>query len=379
VLRTSTERPLFVEATESAGLKDLPGLEDNWDLPPEQVLQYRFQMAVADFDRDGWLDLALATKARSWLLRWSPADSEFQDVTEQVGLRKMHVLFGQPIDLAGWFDYDNDGYPDLVLGNRVYHNERGERMRDVTEAAGITFKRQAQGTLVADYDADGRLDLYILYQASTDNEKPRDRKLSWINETFYGEPNTLWRNLGDGRFEDVTAASNAGAGTRHHLAGSWFFYDDDRWPDLYIANDLANSILLRNRGDGTFEDVSQASGASGYATSMGVATGDTDNDGTADIYVANMFSKMGRRIIAHVSPDDYPPGIFEQIRGSCGGNRLYRRSAGRSDFDEFAEEFGVNAVGWAYAPAMTDVDNDGWLDLYATTGFLSFDRTKPDG
>ena len=105
-----------------------------------------------------------------------------------------------------------------------------------------------------------------------------------------------------------------------------FFYDDDAFPDLYIANDFGKNVLLRNKGDGTFEDISAESQAEGYSTSMGVSTGDLNNDGKTEIYVANMYSKMGRRIIGQVSDDDYPEGIYPQIQGSCAGNRLYTRS-----------------------------------------------------
>ena len=79
----------------------------------------------------------------------------------------------------------------------------------------------------------------------------------------------------------------------------------------------------------------------------------------------------------HRSPN--LPGVFEQIQGSCAGNRLYRKVTGRPTYEEISEELGVNGVGWAYAPAMVDLDGDGWLDIYATTGFLSFSREKPDG
>ena len=111
---------------------------------------------------------------------------------------------------------------------------------------------------------------------------------------------------------------------------------------------------------------------------MGVATGDIDNDGQTDVYVANMYSKMGRRIIGLVGESDYPPGVYRQIQGSCAGNRLYH---GQDDgrFHEVSDQAGVNAVGWAYAPLLADFDADGRLDIYATTGFLSFDRKKPDG
>jgi hypothetical protein len=146
-----------------------------------------------------------------------------------------------------------------------------------------------------------------------------------------------------------------------------------------VANDFGTNVMLRNRGDGSFEDISQAAGVADYATSMGVAAGDVDNDGLPELYVANMYSKMGRRIIAHVCDDDYDPGIYEQIKGACAGNRLYRRSSKDQQYEDLSTALGVNGIGWAFAPAMVDLDNDGLLDMYATTGFMSFDRHKPDG
>ncbi len=139
------------------------------------------------------------------------------------------------------------------------------------------------------------------------------------------------------------------------------------------------NVLLRNNGDGTFLDVTDGTGLGDFATSMGVAAGDLDNDGHDELYVANMFSKMGRRIIAHVDEEDYPEGVYEQILGSCAGNRLYGAPNAEGAHPERSDDAGVNGVGWAYAPAMVDLDGDGLLDLYATTGFMSFDRETPDG
>ena len=231
---------------------------------------------------------------------------------------------------------------------------------------------------MADYDGDGRLDLYVVNQKGFRPPPPREQR-PWVGDSLSGAENTLWHNEGGGRFTDVTRKSRASGGLRQTFAASTFFYDDDRFPDLYLANDLGTNLLLRNNGDGTFVDITKESGSGDFATSMGVATGDLDNDGAAEIYVANMYSKMGERIIAHVRADDYPAGVYEQIRGSCAGNRLYRRGGNGDKFHDFSRAAGVNDVGWAYAPAMTDLDGDGLLDLYATTGFMSFEHGKPDG
>ncbi len=202
----------------------------------------------------------------------------------------------------------------------------------------------------------------------------------WVGDTQSGGHNVLWRNV-DGRgFVDVTREAGAGAGLRKSFAATALFLDEDRFPDLYVANDFGRNVLLRNRGDGTFEDVTTRTATGDYATSMGVAAGDLDNDGSPEIYVANMFSKMGRRIIDQLEESDYPEGIYRQIHGSCIGNRLYTAADSAAEpFREIGPELGVNQVGWAYAPAMTDLNGDGWLDLYSTTGFISRDRAKPDG
>ncbi len=372
--RTGPQR-LFQEATAAWQLDSLP-IADNWKLSPPDVLQYRFQLAVADFNRDGRLDLAVASLSSPPLLLAGTAPRGFRDVSASVGLDR-----GRPSDrlvnfAAAWIDYDNDGWPDLILGDRLYHNLNGKSFIDVTRDSGLGFLPECMGCLVADYDADGRLDLYVLYQKPL-GRKPSGRE-QWINETGSGLPNQLWRNTGHGHFRDVTDRAHADGGRRHTHAAAWFFLDDDHFPDLYLANDFGQNVVLRNRGDGSFDDVSENTAANGFATSMGVATGDLDNDGRTDIYVANMYSKMGRRIIGLVGEQDYPPGIYRQIRGSCAGNRLYH-GVGNSRFEEVSEAAGVNAVGWAYAPVLADFDGDGRLDIYATTGFLSFDRKKPDG
>lgn len=381
--RAAGRQSLFEEVTEQLGL-DRVDLPDNWKLDPAKVSQYRFQLAVDDFNQDGLLDIAAATHRKCLLLMRNSVTEPFRDVTETMGITRDHARLGTPGSLTSSIDVNNDGYPDLVLGTRFYLNDRGRGFLDHTLQSGLTFLPprgsvrlgEPMGACVADYDGDGFLDLYVVKQGwSQRPTKPR----SWVEDHEHGYPNQLWRNTGNGRFVDVTRESGTGGGDRHSLAACWFFYDDDHWPDLYIANDFGRNVLLRNRGDGTFEDVSDASAASDFATTMGVAAGDLNNDSVDELYVANMYSKMGRRIIGQVSADDYPPGLYEQIRGSCAGNRLYWRSSTDEPFTERGSELSVDAVGWAYAPAMIDVDNDGWLDLYATTGFLSFSRGKPDG
>jgi len=378
----SCDGPLFEEATAAFGL-DRVDIRDNWKIDVASVRQYYTQMAMEDFDRDGFLDLAVASANGRWRLLKSVGGKGFEDVTGQLGLplwadeepRSRSVA--DEAYLATWIDFDNDNFPDLLLGDRLFRNQAGRRFADVTDKSGLVFGHNPRGAVVADYDGDGLLDLYVLYQHPA--ERDRDASLGWVGDDATGAENHLWRNAGSGRFVNTTEFARAGGGRRQSFAAAWLHANEDHYPDIYVANDFGLNSLLINQGNGRFQDMAEELGVADYATSMGVAAGDVTGDGQPEIYVANMFSKMGRRIIAHVSAEDYPAGVFEQIQGSCAGNRLYSLTQGEKKYRETSEIGGVNQVGWAYAPALADFDADGSLDIYATTGFLSFQRSKPDG
>jgi hypothetical protein len=362
---------LMVEATADYGLDRLK-VHDNWTA--DTSTQYTHFMACADFDRDGATDLIISTLAGQVMLLKSES-GRLVDVTEAYNLPN-RIDAEQMHSTVSWIDFDNDDFPDLLLGENLFHNEQGKSFR-WQPGTGIRLKYNPLGIAVADYDCDGLLDFYVCYQRG--NQLIDPSAVSWMDDDKTGSENQLWRNLGNGKFENVTQRAGVGGGLRRSFAAVWFHANDDRFPDLYVANDFSKNSLFVNAGDGTFVDKSAESGTADFATSMGVAAGDVDGDGHTDIYVANMFSKMGRRIIDHVETTDYPAGIFEQLQGSCAGNRLYTRKGSDIQFSEISQQLDINGVGWAYSPALADFDRDGFLDIYATAGFMSFDRHKPDG
>ena len=375
----SGRQALMEEATSRVGLDRLP-ITDNWTCKTEDVRQYRFQTAVEDFNSDGFLDIAVATADKqAFVLQWNPQVGRYEDVTESLGLSSV-IKTDMRAYLACWIDFDNDGDDDLILGESLFQNVDGKVFEPVAGNGALRFKFNPMGCVVADYDGDGLLDLYVLYQRDKDaNAFSNGKPPAWVGDDESGAFNQLWRNRGDGTFVDMTRLANASGGKRHSFAATWLYANDDHYPDLYVANDFARNSLLINQGDGSFQDVAEDSIVGDFSTSMGVASGDINGDGVPEIYVANMYSKMGRRIISQVSAEDYPAGIYEQLVGSCAGNRLYSTKGDVREYQELSEQLGVNAVGWAYAPAFADFDGDGSLDVYATTGFLSFDRQKPDG
>ncbi len=372
-------KPLFGEVSESFGLSEVD-LPDNWKLPPlSQPDTYTSQIAVEDFDRDGYLDIAVATlQGQQYLLR-NVDGLKYEDVTQDVGLSKSRLP--SKTTLATWIDYDNDDFPDLLLGKNLYHNEQGREFRRVTSTVGLRFNSATMGAVVADYDCDGWLDLYVLNHLG---HRDPNQAFSFVgDDNTSGKPNQLWRNLGNGTFQDVTSQAGVDGGARHSFSAAWMHANDDHYPDLYVVNDFGRNLFFINRGDGSFDEAALDAKVGDYANSMGVACGDLDNDGHSEIYVANMFSKMGRRIIAHVSDDDFNSEIFQGIRGACAGSHLYRINSDSSQsaavYEEISEPKNVNAIGWAYAPVFADFDADGLLDIYATSGFISVDRRKPDG
>jgi len=345
---------------------DVAALHDNWKGGQPHV--FTGGVYLCDFDRDGILDILVTDLNGNFLYKGLPG-GQFRDVTVEMGLPRRSPVAPDRAYPAAFLDIDGDGWDDLILGQAVYKNEGGKRFTNVTARCKLGLPEEAVGFAVADYDRDGRLDVYVVIKGNA----------RW--EGFLGDRggpgNHLWRNKGNWEFEDVTEKAKASGNKRSAFTALWLDANNDGWPDLYVPNEFGNGALLINQGDGTFKEHLLTAGPSDYAT-MGATAGDIDNDGNIDLYLANMYSKAGQRIIGNLSPDTYPAGVMAQFRTFVAGSQLHRNK-GNLQFEQKGKEWQVADCGWAHGAAFIDLDNDGWLDLYATAGYISRDRDKPDG
>jgi hypothetical protein len=327
--------------------------------------------AIFDFDNDGWPDIFLVNgttiagfspgKAPTNHLYRNNHDGTFTDVTVKSGLAA--TGWGQGVCVG---DYDNDGWEDLFVTyygkNRLYHNEHGV-FREVGEQAGVAGSGKAWGTGCAfvDYDRDGLVDLmvanYVDFNLSTAPVAGENASCYWKGAPVMCGPrglpwskNILYHNLGGGKFEDVTTKAHIDQASGHYgLSVSTLDYDNDGWPDIYIACDTQPSILYHNNRDRTFTDVAVVAGAAfnenGRAQAgMGTSVGDFDGDGRLDIFRTN-FS------------DDT--------------STLYRNN-GNGTFNDvtFAAGLGLHTQYLGWGTMFFDFDNDSWPDLLLVNGHV---------
>jgi tetratricopeptide (TPR) repeat protein/thiol-disulfide isomerase/thioredoxin len=330
-------------------------------------------VAVGDIDGSGFDSIYVSQPSGlpNRLFR-NRGDGTFEDITERSGTG---ILDGTASAL--FVDLLNRGRQDLVVvrsGGPLLFSNLGDGRFEVKPDA-FHFAQPPQGTFTsaaaADYNHDGLLDLYFCvysyYEGLNQYQFPAP-----YYDAQNGPPNFLFRNRGDGTFEDVTAASGMGQNNnRFSFAAEWCDYDNDGWPDLYVANDFGRKNLYHNNRDGSFADVAAAQGVEDYGPGMSTCWFDYDNDGRQDLYVANMWLRQGKRITADARfLPDTPEPIRALYRKHNAGNSLYRNTGGTSFSDESAEE-GTAKAGWSWSCASWDFDHDGYSDLYVANGFVS--------
>lgn len=295
--------------------------------------------AVADYDQDGDLDIFMvaynsfdAGQANTWSrLLQNNGSALWLDVTESSGLGQQYQSQTQEDHKIGvsWGDYDNDGFPDLLLTHsghiQLFHNLQDGRFEDVTEQTTIQTCSTCVNTsaLWWDYDKDGRLDLYI---------------------SDYEHANQLYHNEGDGIFKNVTGSTGLGddGSTWCSIAMD---VNKDAWMDLYVVNDYGFSRLYLNEKGKQFREATEAYGLMNTGSAMGITIGDYNNDGHFDLYVTNI--------------SEFQPNPL--FKGSESGI-----------FSNVAEEQQVGYGHWGWGTHLFDADHDGDEDVYVVNGFGSF-------
>jgi enediyne biosynthesis protein E4 len=324
-------------------------------------------VSIVDYDRDGWPDIYVLDSREGGknALYHNLRDGTFKDVAPELGIADVNRT-GSGVSTSGvWGDYDNDGYEDLLLIKwgrpELYHNDAGRGFTRVTEQAGLPPWINANTAIWLDFDGDGLLDLFIggYYSEEVDLWHLTTTKI--MPESFEyarnGGRKYLFRNLGNGRFEEVSEKLGINSRRWALAAGAADLRGSGR-PDLFIANDYGVSELYFNEGS-RFHEVGAQTGI-GFApkSGMSVSFGDVLNSGRFAIYVSNI-SEEGILIQGN--------NLWVPKEGTAGKDLKYENLAGA---------FGVELGGWSFGAQFGDLNNDGNLDLLVTNGFVSLDRNR---
>jgi hypothetical protein len=358
------------EVSHAAGVNfvhQAPKLDPKLDPIMPEVASMGASVSIVDFDRDGWPDIYVTNSAigsKNALYR-NMHDGTFKDVAGELGIADVNQAGTGVSTGAVWGDFDNDGYEDLFLIKwgrpELFHNDQGHGFTRVSEQAGLPPWINANTAIWLDYDRDGLLDLFVGGYYSEDIDLWHLTTTRIMPESFEyaknGGRKYLFHNLGDGKFEEVSAQLGINS-RRWALAAAAADLRGTGHPDLFVSNDYGVSELYFNDGK-RFHEVGEQTGV-GFAPKSGMNTafGDILNQGRYSVYVSN------------ISED----GILIQ------GNNLWVPKEGTGGdavkYQNLARDFGVELGGWSFGAQFGDLNNDGTLDLYLTNGYISLDRNR---
>jgi len=315
--------------------------------------------AVGDFDNDGFDDLFIVDSGegtRSHLYR-NNGNMTFTDVSEKAGVGGGNDPLSIVAD-ALWFDYDNDGWRDLLVARfgtpLLYHNEKNGTFKNVSAQSGLSKFGNTIAVVAFDYDNDGRLDLMFGNYFKPQNlldlagiEKDPHVLPNDLDNAVNGGGVTLWHGLGNGRWEEVTEKAGFSKHTGWTLDIGHGDFNNDGLQDIYLACDYGTDRIFFNNGDGTFRDATEKSIGIDTRKGMNVDVGDYDNDGWLDIYVTN---------------------ITDEYMKEC--NMLWHNNHDGT-FTDLSRETGTCETLWGWSAKFGDYDNDGLLDIFVVNGLRS--------
>ncbi len=336
-------------------------------------------VASCDLNGDGLWDIFVPSDARNYLYlsnsNSANSGGRFTEAAESHGLAQPDAGTG-----AVFFDCDNDGDQDLMVGQvgwraedgqaagkriQLYINDGRGHFEERGEQFGLgSAPLTAYSLTVLDYDGDGYLDVFVCGYGRLEVEHNN----SWIEATN-GAKNGLLRNDAGKGFADVAHELGL-AGRAWTYASAAADYDGDGDSDLYVANDYGTNTLWRNDG-GTFTDVSKELGVLDSGNGMGVSFGDLNSDGRLDLYVSNMSSTAGNRILERLS-GDLDAETFAMLKKLAAGNTIFLQEAD-GKFRRLEKSAGGVGGSWAWSTAISDFDLDGALDVFCANGFVTGD------